>query len=66
MNILEIFMKDMVELISCRWVPSPQSKRTMSGPDRKAVALVFRYLVGTLPPVPRKTISTSPHRLTMH
>ena len=50
-------MKDTEEAMSCLCVPSPQSKRMTSGPMRRAMATVLRFVVGTLPPVPRKVIS---------
>src|SRR6267143_3941369 len=46
--------------MNCRWVPSPQSNKTISGPRFTAIALTFRFGVGQDPDVPRKTICMDP------
>ncbi len=49
-------MKDIEDCMNWRWVPSPQSNSTISGPRFTATALTLRFGVGQLPEVPRNRI----------
>ena len=52
-------MNDAEDWKNCRWVPSPQSRRTSSRSVSSAMALADRSLVGQEPAVPRKVRRTA-------
>ena len=57
-NTREVCMKEKLDSMNCRCVPSPQSNRRISGPRFTAIADTFRFGVGHDPLVPRNRICT--------